>query len=246
MILLQDFPKSQTSLNWLLKDPCSFRQVVFSAMQPAQVTSLQTDGNSTRGQPVFVWWRQFPLWLCGGGVTDPRRWRVFMWGAPWVGWRTATTEGGVLPPHGLEGGLRSWGRQLESRPSAGPPGSRQEGTTVNNKGCYWLLFLLSIHWLLCPDSPPLCPSSAFSVSSTAPSWRSSQGTRPSLRGASAPAPILGPGGFSSRHIGTVSIMFLTLNIIYNCSLLAKMGHLIKGMNILRIQKNKYNLDIKQC
>lgn len=41
---------------------------------------------------------------------------------------------------------------------------------------------------------PLCPSSAASGSSTAPSWRSSRGTWPSPRGASGPAPTPGPAG----------------------------------------------------
>ena len=57
--------------------------------------------------------------------------KVFMWGAPWDGWRTATTEGGGRPPCGRGGELRSAAPQLESRPPAEQPGSEQTETKTD-------------------------------------------------------------------------------------------------------------------
>ena len=176
-----------------------------------------------------------------------------MWGAPWGGWRTATTEGGALPPCGQEEGLRFWGHRLESRPAAGRPGTRQEGKErLQINYCFDYCFCLRCFrekWRgfrnTIKKSTPLCPSSAVSAASTAPSWRSSRGTWPSLRGASAPGPTLGPVGTtqsSSCHRRIVSIFTSDSDIKYSTyfsSIMVPISLclLIKSMNVLWIWKN---------
>lgn len=72
------------------------------------------------GQPVFM----LLLWdfLQVAGTSRPTWKRSFMWGAPWDGWRTATTEGGGRPLCGQEGELRTSVQQQGSQPLAGQPG----------------------------------------------------------------------------------------------------------------------------
>lgn len=76
------------------------------------------------GQPVFM------LLLCDfpqvAEMSRPMWKRFFMWGAPWDGWRTATTEGGGHPLCGQEGELRTWVLQQGSQPLAGQPGSKRK------------------------------------------------------------------------------------------------------------------------